>query len=197
MDALDSAFLDDSSLAGGGKDGKGDVIIEQEEKEVDKDGNTVFKRRTLRNPTKEELEKKTLQELENDEGPDVTTIRSFKIKLKENDMSDHSFSNFNLDNPKPVDPPQSEEDKNRGSLFKSFIWFSIKMAAVVGIGCILFSVYRAYVKNSQASKRRYNSNRNEYSMTNSDDDEEELKNVKNAIRKGGVTNGSNFNSHDD
>ena len=137
MNVLSSVFFDDSKLADGGKNGKGDVIIEQEEKEVDKDGNLVIKKEHSRIQAKRKLRKKTLEELENDEGEDVTTIRTFKIKLKENDMSDHAFSNFGLDNPKPVEPAQNEADQKRDSVFMSFIWFSIKMAVVVGIGWVL------------------------------------------------------------
>lgn len=129
MDAF-GASMTDSNLANGGKDGKGDVIIQQEEKEVDKDGNVKIKQRTLRNPTKEELEKKTLDELEGDDGPDVTTIQTFKIKLNDNNLSDHAFSNFGLQN--PVDA--KSVSGNNKSVVKNFIWFSVKIAAVLGVG---------------------------------------------------------------
>lgn len=130
MDAF-GASMTGSNLADGGTGGKGDIIIQQEEKEIDKDGNIKIKQRTLKNPTKEELEKKTLDELEGDDGPDVTTIQTFKIKLNDNNLSDHAFSSFGLQN--PVDA-KSVGGKDTKSVVKNFIWFSVKIAAILGVG---------------------------------------------------------------
>lgn len=183
-------------LIGGGEDGKGDVIIQQEEKIVDKDGNVEIKERTLRNPTKEELDTKTLEELDTDEGDDVTTIKTFKIKLSDNDLSDHSFSSFGLDNPKDANTVSVNTTEGSKSVVKSFFWFSIKMGAVLGVGIILFSAYKSYLRNSNTKKRRYHSPAEDTSdAKDSDDDEEELGNIRSAVRRNG--NGSNLLTEDD
>ena len=75
MDAFEHTFLD--PVAKNTKDGD-EVIIEQEEKIISEDGNVKIKQRTLRNPSQEELETKTLEELEDDvDDPVIYTILSF------------------------------------------------------------------------------------------------------------------------
>jgi hypothetical protein len=108
-----------------------DVIIQQEEKEVDKDGNVKIKQRTLKNPTKEDLETKTLEELATDDGADVTTMQTFRIKLTDNDISDHAFSSFALEDPKDADSMRANNDQT-GGFVKNFFWFTVKMALVLG-----------------------------------------------------------------
>ena len=124
MDALEHSMVDSFGKLG-------DVIIQQEEKEYDKDGNVKIKQRTLKNPTQEDLDTKTLTELETDEGDDVTTIQSFTLRLTDNDMSDHAFSTFGLQDPKEADVMRTTDDNTKGFVIK-FFWFSVKMASVLG-----------------------------------------------------------------
>jgi hypothetical protein len=128
MDALEHSMVD-PIVDSFGK--LGDVIIQQEEKEYDKDGNVKIKQRTLKNPTQEDLDTKTLTELETDEGDDVTTIQSFTLRLTDNDMSDHAFSTFGLQDPKDADVMRTNDDDTKGFV-KKFFWFSVKMASVLG-----------------------------------------------------------------
>lgn len=184
-----------------------DVIIQQEEKEIDKDGNVKIKQRTLKNPTKEDLETKTLEELETDDGDDVTTMQTFRIKLTDNDISDHAFSSFALDDPKNANDMRTNTNDQASGFVKNFFWFTVKMASVlgkfallivnlksqnhtnflnciIGAGCMIFVGYRSYLKRSNI-KRRYHKNDNEDPEIDSeDDDEEELRNIREAVKRG-------------
>ena len=156
---------------------KGDVIIQQEEKEVDEEGNITIKERTLRNPTQEEIDRKTIDELATDNGEDVTTIRSFKIKLTDNDFTDHAFSNFGLDNPKSAKSSDKQQESN-------YLWYTIKMTCIFGIGFIMFAAYRSYLNSNIKLKRRYHSTNTGDDEDSDENDEEELRNIRNAMRRG-------------
>ena len=71
MDALGGAFLNPISSDLENVDDDTEVIIEQEEKIINPDGTVKIKQRTLKNPSKEEIETKTLDELEDDEDDPV------------------------------------------------------------------------------------------------------------------------------
>lgn len=47
------------------------MIIQQEERTIDANGNVRTKKRTLTNPTQEEIDYKTIEELEDDEDDPV------------------------------------------------------------------------------------------------------------------------------
>ena len=72
MYAFQETFID--PVADGKKP---ELIVQQEEKIVDADGNVKVKQRTLTNPTEEELEEKTLDELEDDVDDPVGFIIRF------------------------------------------------------------------------------------------------------------------------
>jgi hypothetical protein len=162
-----------------------DLYVLCVEKEVASDGTVTIKERTLRNPTKEELETKTLDELMTDEGDDVTTIKSFKIKLNDNDLSDHAFSNFGLENPNDSKPSETSDSRTSG-VIGDYFWFTVKMTAIIGVGFITFAGYKSFLKSSNSkSKRRYNANNLNEDDDSDENDEEELRNIRNAVRRGG------------
>lgn len=139
MDAFQSAFLD-PVIGNRTEDSDEDLIIEQEEKIVDADGNVKIKTRTLKNPTQEELETKTLDELEDDvddpvrsENLPVQTITTIQtIRLTDNDLSDHAFSTFGLTDPKDVSQSWFSEDGTTTGYVKGFFWFILKILMVLG-----------------------------------------------------------------
>lgn len=184
MDAFTNSFNQDANNFATSAGAQGDVIIEQEEETIDADGNIELKQRTLRNPTPEELDEKTLDELKTDEGDDVTTVKTFKLKLSDNDASDHAFSSFGLDEPKSVDKPSLDTTPQMG-VVRSFFWFTFKMLTVLLVGFGIFTGYKSYLRKT-VKKRRYNGTDLGSNESDSDeDDEEELRNIRNAVKRGG------------
>mmetsp|Transcript_25275 Transcript_25275/g.22397 ORF Transcript_25275/g.22397 Transcript_25275/m.22397 type:complete len:242 (+) Transcript_25275:23-748(+) len=174
--------------------GKGDdVIVQQEEKITDSEGNVKIKQRTLTNPSKEELETKTLDELEDDvDDPTITTIQSIRLKLNDNDMSDHAFSTFGLTDPKNADEMRQGGSENNSSYVKESAWFVVKIVTVLAIGFAIFKAFRlgSKLKNtfmSLKSKRRYDKKDDDEINSDEGDDEEELRNIRNAVRRGEKT----------
>jgi hypothetical protein len=176
MDAFHSSMVDPFLLEGGGQQGK-DVIIEQEEKEVDANGNVKIKQRLLHNPSKEELESKTLEELETDDGDDVTTMQTIRLRLNDNDLTDHAFSNFALDGVKDAD--EIRPTGVSGSV-KKYAWYILKASGVLGVCITIFVVYRSYLRKGSSKRRYHQNNENDY---DADSDEEEMSEMDMAKRR--------------
>jgi hypothetical protein len=183
LDAFQASLVDPVLLEGGGVDGK-DVIVEQEEKIIDKEGNVKVKERTLHNPTREEIDTKTLEELETDEGDDVTTMQTIRLRLSDNDLSDHAFSNFGLAEPKAAASVRAPQN----NLISDFAFYTIKLGVVFLAGAIIYGGYRAYMRKGRKMKRRYHQKEDE----EQDSDDEEMSNIDNKNAKSGY----NFLSED-
>eukprot|EP00344_Euplotes_crassus_P000042 CAMPEP_0197006826 /NCGR_PEP_ID=MMETSP1380-20130617/37377_1 /TAXON_ID=5936 /ORGANISM="Euplotes crassus, Strain CT5" /LENGTH=175 /DNA_ID=CAMNT_0042426617 /DNA_START=151 /DNA_END=675 /DNA_ORIENTATION=+ len=170
MDAFQGSIM--GSLADEIDEDGEKVIVQQEEKIVDANGNVKIKQRTLKNPSKEELETKTLEELEDDEDdPTITTIQTIRLNLNDNDLSHHTFSTFGLTDPKDVSNTWLGQDQTVTGYVKSFFWFLIKVLTILAIGLAIFKLFRLENKLKNFGFRKSKRYDQEDGLHYSDEDE--------------------------